>query len=100
MATSVQAKVVIYTTSLCGYCHAAKRLLSGRDIPFEEVPVDGRPDLRQWLVSASKQRTVPQIFINGQTVGGYTELAGLERSGGLDERLAVAPRPGQDNMPS
>lgn len=85
------AEVVIYTTGYCGYCHAAKRLLAAKNIPFEEIGCDGRQDLRAWLVSVSGQRTVPQIFINGESIGGYTELAGLERSGTLDRRVEVAP---------
>jgi glutaredoxin 3 len=82
---------VIYTTPTCWFCHAAKRLLQGKGVPFEEIDVVGRQDLRAWLVEVSRQRTVPQIFINGASIGGYTELAALETQGELDERLAEAP---------
>lgn len=85
------AEVVIYTTGYCGYCHAAKRLLAAKNIPFEEIGCDGRQDLRAWLVSASGQRTVPQIFINGEPIGGYSELARLEQSGTLAQRVEAAP---------
>jgi glutaredoxin 3 len=53
--------------------------------------VDCRPDLRQWLTQASGQHTVPQVFINGQSIGGYTETAQLAKSGELDDLLATAP---------
>jgi glutaredoxin 3 len=89
MSETWPASVVIYTTARCGYCHAAKRLLSGKGVAFEEIPVDRRPDLRSWLAEICRQRTVPQLFINGQPVGGYNEIAGLERSGDLDGRLAA-----------
>ena len=85
------AKVVIYTTSYCGFCHAAKRLLGAKSVDYEEIAVDSRPDLRKWLVQASGQSTVPQVFINGESIGGYTETSQLESSGELDRLLAVAP---------
>ncbi len=78
-----QARIVVYTTSYCPYCVAAKRLLQERGLEYEEIDVTGRDDLRQWLVETSGQRTVPQIFIDGRPIGGYTELAQLDRSGEL-----------------
>ncbi len=95
----INARVVIYTTGTCGFCHAAKRLLAAKQVPFEEVDCGGRPDLRAWLVAASRQRTVPQIFINGTPIGGYTELAMLDRAGRLDEELARSPRPDRAELP-
>jgi len=87
----VSADVTIYTTDYCPYCVRAKALLQKKKVAFKEVNVETRDDLRSWLVSASGQRTVPQIFINGQSVGGFTELADLDRRGELDRRLAEAP---------
>lgn len=78
----------IYTTTYCGYCQAAKRLLSQRGIPFEEVDCTNDPDTRKWLVEQSGQRTVPQIFIGGVPVGGYSELSALDRGGKLAAILA------------
>ena len=75
--------VKIFTTPLCGYCLMAKRLLMSRGITFEEVDASGKPDLRLWLIQVSGQRTVPQIFIHGRSVGGYTELSVLDRAGEL-----------------
>ena len=77
-------RVRVYTTRICGYCLAAKRLLADRDIPYEEIDVSDDFEQRQWLVQASGQRTVPQIFIGERSVGGYTELRALARSGELD----------------
>lgn len=85
------AAVVIYTTDYCPYCVRAKRLLEAKRAPFEEVSCEGRDDLRRWLVSASGQRTVPQVFINGEAVGGFSDLADLEKAGQLDGLLAASP---------
>jgi glutaredoxin 3 len=80
-------KVTIYTTSICGYCVMAKRLLSQLDIEFEEVNVGLDAGKRRWLVEMTGQRTVPQVFIGDESIGGYTELAALHRSCGLEEKL-------------
>jgi glutaredoxin 3 len=87
----VSASVLIYLTDWCPYCQRAKALLTKKRASFTEVDVDDRPELRSWLVSASGQRTVPQIFINGQPVGGSSELDALDRQGKLDRLLAEAP---------
>lgn len=87
----LRAKVVIYTTTYCPYCVAAKRLLRERGIQFDEVDVTGSDELRQWLVEISGQRTVPQIFIHGRPIGGYRELAELAQHGELDGLLADRP---------
>ena len=83
------ATVEIYTTPLCGYCHAAKRLLKSKDVSFSETDVSGDPDLRAKMTQrANGRRTVPQIFIGDTHVGGYDDLAKLERDGKLDPMLA------------
>lgn len=89
------ADVVVYTTRYCGFCHAAKRLLTAKGVSFEEVPCDTRPDLRAWLREASGQHTVPQVFINRESIGGYSELSSLEAAGTLDDRLAASPEDGE-----
>ena len=88
------ADVKVYTTRLCGYCVAAKRLLAARSIPYEEIDVSGDHDRRAWLVEATRQRTVPQIFIGDESIGGYTELAALDRSGQLATKLANLAKTG------
>ena len=81
------AEVVMYTTRVCGYCVAAKRLLASRKVAYTEIDVTGDQAKRAWLVEATGQRTVPQIFIAGESIGGYEELADLDRDGQLAERL-------------
>ena len=62
-----------------------------KGVSFQEVNVEDRPDLRSWLVERTRQRTVPQVFINGQAVGGFVDLAALDRAGTLDGLLERAP---------
>ncbi len=86
------AEVVIYTKHFCGYCTRAKRLLSQKGVAFREIDVSSDPASRRWLAQVSGQSTVPQIFINGQSVGGYDDIAELDADGELDPLLA-APAP-------
>ena len=81
--------VEMYTTPYCGFCHAAKRLLSAKGVSYSEVDVSRQPELRaEMMQRANGGRTVPQIFIGGQHVGGCNELYELERAGKLDPMLA------------
>jgi glutaredoxin 3 len=77
-------KVLMYTTVYCPYCVAARNLLDARSVEYTDLAVDGNPELRAEMSRLSNARTVPQIWINDTHVGGYTELAALERSGKLD----------------
>jgi glutaredoxin 3 len=81
------AAVRIYTTRVCGYCIAAKRLMKDRGIAYEEIDVTGDDAKRAWLVDTTGRRTVPQIFIGEQSIGGYDELAQLDRDGELQALL-------------
>ncbi|MEO0829758.1 MAG: glutaredoxin 3 [Pseudomonadota bacterium] len=82
--------VEIYTSPLCGYCHAAKRLLSAKSVSFTEVDLSTQPEKRsEMLDRAGGRHTVPQIFIGETHVGGYDDLAALERAGKLDPLLAA-----------
>lgn len=82
--------VEIYTSPLCGFCHSAKRLLSGKGISFSEINVALSPDRKAEMIDrAGGKRTVPQIFIGGQHVGGCDDLYALERAGKLDALLAA-----------
>lgn len=87
MQQSMPADVTIYTTAVCPYCVAAKRLLQQRHIAFEEIDVTGDVAKRAWLVEATGRRTVPQIFIHGEPIGGYDDLAALDRAGSLAAQL-------------
>lgn len=82
--------VEIYTSPLCGFCHAAKRLLNEKGISFSEVDVLREPARKAEMIArANGGRTVPQIFIGGTHVGGCDDLYALERSGRLDSLLAA-----------
>lgn len=82
--------VILYTTPICGYCAAAKRLLSSKGVSFQEINVMLKPSKREEMVQkASGRRTVPQIFIGDVHVGGYDDMAQLEREGKLDGLLAA-----------
>ncbi len=84
----VDGDVVAYVTPYCGFCRAAEHLFKTRGIDFVRIDVSRDPTARAWLVERSGQRTVPQIFIKGQSIGGYTELAGLDSTGELHGLLA------------
>jgi len=79
----------MYTTRWCGYCVRAKALLESKGIPFEEISLDDEPAFRQKVFDLTGGWTVPQILIDDEPIGGYTELWKLEKSGQLDARLAA-----------
>ena len=82
--------VEIYTSPLCGFCHAAKRLLTQKGVTFAEVHVLPDPDRKPEMIQrANGGRTVPQIFIGETHVGGCDELYALEQAGKLDQLLAA-----------
>jgi glutaredoxin 3 len=83
----------MYSTRVCPYCVRAKALLQKRGIPFEEIDVSDDSNKRAWLVQTTGRRTVPQIFIHGESIGGSDELHALDRSGELQRKLAAAPAP-------
>jgi GrxC family glutaredoxin len=74
------ARVEVYTTPSCPFCVRAKRLLDARGIPYDEIDVAHDPELRAQLVERTGRRTVPQIFIDGDPIGGFEELAALDAS--------------------
>ena len=77
------ARIEVYTTPSCGYCVRAKRLLQERGLAYEEFDVAIDDELRESVMQRSGRRTVPQIFIDGKSIGGYEELADLDASGEL-----------------
>ncbi|MEQ3625567.1 MAG: glutaredoxin 3 [Celeribacter sp.] len=80
--------VEIYTSPLCGFCHAAKRLLAEKNVEFTEIDVLAQPDRRSEMMSrANGGHTVPQIFVGKTHVGGCDELYALDRAGKLDPLL-------------
>lgn len=95
----MSADVRIYTTSWCPYCHRAKSLLKKKGVRYDEINVEGRDDLRAWLRDASGQTTVPQTFVNGKAIGGYSDMAELDDEGRLDGLLKEAPPAALPPMP-
>ena len=79
----------LYTTAWCGVCIRAKALLDARDLPYEEISLDDDPAFRQTVFDLGGRWTVPLVVVDGEPVGGYEELAALDRAGLLEERLAA-----------
>lgn len=79
--------IVMYSTSYCPYCVAARQLLHGKGLTWTEVSLDAEPDKRAEMMSRSGRRTVPQIFIGDTHVGGFDDLNALHQAGELDSLL-------------
>jgi glutaredoxin 3 len=82
-------RVVIYTTTYCPYCSAAKALLRSKSVRFEEIDVTNDPARRAEMEQLSQRRTVPQIFIDGKSIGGFDDARQLDTTGELDRLLGV-----------
>ena len=80
-------KVIIYTTNYCPYCFGAKALLRSKNVEFEEIDVTDDPARRIEMERLSRRRTVPQVFIEGQPVGGFDDIRRLDAAGELDRLL-------------
>lgn len=89
----MSATVTIYTRALCGYCWAATRLLRKKGVAFEEIDATGDNATRAWLAQVTGRTTVPQVFINGKSVGGADDLRALDAKGELDRLLAEPAQP-------
>ena len=85
---AVMPRIQIYTTRWCAYCVRAKALLESRGLAYEEISLDDDPAFRRRLLDLTGGWTVPQILIDGEPVGGYTELWQLDRARAL-ARLAA-----------
>lgn len=79
--------VEMYSNAWCPYCAAARSLLGGKQVPFAEINIEQFPERRQEMISRSGRQTVPQIFVGSTHVGGYDDLAAMERAGKLDALL-------------
>jgi len=82
-------RIRLYTTEWCGYCIRAKMLLDALGLAYDEVSLDADPGFRQRVYDLGRRWTVPLVTIDGEPIGGYDELAALDRSGLLAERLAA-----------
>ena len=84
------AKVLMYSTAVCPYCVQAERLLTKKGVAdIEKIRVDLQPEQRELMIEKTGRRTVPQIYIGDTHVGGFDDLAALDRAGGLDKLLAA-----------
>lgn len=83
------AEVIIYTVDYCPYCKKAKALLDKKEVKYKEIDITHQPEMREKLVEMTGGRdTVPQVFINGVSVGGSTDIEQLNSQGKLDEMLS------------
>lgn len=86
------AKVEMYVKMTCPYCHRAIALLNKKGVAFEQIDINKHPEKRPVMIQrAGGRTTVPQIFINGEGIGGCDDLYALDAAGKLDSRLAVNP---------
>ena len=84
------AKVLMYSTGVCPFCLMAERLLKSKGVAqIEKIRVDLQPERRDEMIQRTGRRTVPQIYVGDRHVGGYDDLAALDRAGGLDPLLAA-----------
>ncbi|BAP42028.1 glutaredoxin 3 [Pseudomonas sp. 21LCFQ02] len=81
------ADVLVYSSDYCPYCIRAKQLLKSKNVAFEEIRVDGQPQVRAAMAQKAGRTSVPQIWIGDAHVGGCDDLFALERAGELDELL-------------
>lgn len=86
-----RANVVMYRTPYCGFCVGAARLFRKKGVEVTEIDVSGDRECRRWLAKVTGMNTVPQIFINGRSVKGFSDVALLDRTGELDRLLREPP---------
>lgn len=83
------ADVIMYATRFCPYCIRARALLKKKGVEYTEISIGRDRDLWDEMKQRSGRNTVPQIFINDESVGGYDEIAALNRQGELDQKLGI-----------
>lgn len=81
------ATVIMYSTGYCPFCTRARELLDKKEVNYQEIRIDEDPSKKPEMIAKSGRHTVPQIFINGQPVGGCDDLYALENKGQLDQLL-------------
>lgn len=87
--TSARVPVRVYATGWCPYCVAARDMLRSKGVQFEEIDLTSDPSRRAEMESLSGRSSVPQIFVGDEHVGGYDDMAALDRSGRLDRLLGI-----------
>ena len=88
ISPAAKPEIILYTTAICPYCVAAKNFLKSKGLGWKEVRIDTDPAEREAMVAKTRRTSVPQIFIGDTHVGGYDDLAALDRAGKLDALLA------------
>ena len=83
-------EIIIYTSNFCLYCTMAKRLLTAKGASYKELNVDTTHGLREEMMQKTKRRTVPQIYINKQHIGGFDDLRALDLKKGLAPLLVAS----------
>ncbi len=83
------AEVIVYSKANCPYCDRAKQLLESKKVSYQEIRIDLQPQYRDEMVNRSGRRTVPQIFIDGKPIGGFDDMAALEKAGQLNALLGI-----------
>lgn len=92
--------ITMYSTGVCPFCQMAERLLRSKGISaIDKIRIDLEPERRVEMMEKTGRRTVPQIYIGETHVGGYDELAALDRAGGLDEMLHAESSPQTEGKP-
>jgi glutaredoxin 3 len=89
------AKVEMYYSEWCGFCHRARALLQAKGVAWTGIDVDMTAGARQEMMARGGGRTVPQIFVDGAPIGGCEEIYALEAAGRLDALLGLAPAEGR-----
>ena len=96
-SSHANVKVEIYSWTNCSYCVYAKRLLENKNIPYTEYNIDGDENaFRKMMMRAQGRRSLPQIFINDQSIGGFIELREMDKSGRLDMMLGIEKGTGEN----
>ena len=80
-------KVTVYTKRQCAFCVRAKALLDGKGVAYQEIDAEGDDAIRTWLAEATGQKTVPQVFVDGRSLGGFSDIDALDKAGKLDPIL-------------
>jgi len=81
------ARVQIYTKRNCAYCVQAKALFDRKGVAYQEIDAEAKDELRLWLAEVTGQKTVPQVFVDGRPLGGFTDVDALDKAGKLDPIL-------------
>lgn len=84
---SAQPRILIYSNKRCTYCAAARMMFTKKGLRFDEIEISGDDDVRKEMERLTGSRSIPQIFINDQLVGGFDELCALDKSGDLEKLL-------------